>query len=127
MKILEYDFSGNKEKSESTPLFNNDNQKNGEIDEFLTENKKPSLLIHGAAGSGKSLTARKIEEYLWLQYQKQCYNKLWSDIKGTPPLIPIFIQLPTLKEPKFNAVEETLLSSLYRFDSKQIDILKDTV
>ncbi|KAM3147532.1 hypothetical protein pb186bvf_000339 [Paramecium bursaria] len=126
MKTLEFDFETNQEKQDQTPLFNADNYKNGEIDEFLTENKKSSLLIHGAAGSGKSLTARKIEEYLWLQYQKQCYNKLWSDIKGTPPLIPIFIQLPTLKEPKFNAIEETLLSSLYRFDQKQIDILKDT-
>ncbi|KAM3147504.1 hypothetical protein pb186bvf_000311 [Paramecium bursaria] len=125
MKILEYDFNTNQDKNEQTPLFNIDNQQNGEIDEYLTENKKSSLLIHGAAGSGKSLTARKIEEYLWLQYQKQCYNKLWSDIKGTPPMIPIFIQLPTLKEPKFNAVEETLLSSLYRFDQKQIDLLKD--
>lgn len=34
------------------------------------------------------------------------------------PLIPLFIQLPTLQEPKFNAIEETLLSSLYRFDQK---------
>ncbi|KAM3133405.1 hypothetical protein pb186bvf_014409 [Paramecium bursaria] len=124
MKTQEFDFNTNLEKLEQTPLFNFDNLQNGEIDEFLLENKKSSLLIHGVAGSGKSLTARKIEEYLWQQYKKQCLNKLWSDIQGTPPQIPIFIQLPTLKEPKFNAVEETLLS-LYRFDQKQIDQLKD--
>ncbi|KAM3130115.1 hypothetical protein pb186bvf_017821 [Paramecium bursaria] len=126
MKTQEFNFITNLETEQKTPLFNIDNEKNGEIDEFLREKEKSSLLIHGAAGSGKSLTARKIEEYLWLQYQKQCQNKLWQDINGTPPQIPIFIQLPTLKDPKFNAIEETLQSQMYRFDQKQTDLLKDT-
>ena len=66
MKTKEYDFNDNREKEEQTPLFNR--FENGEIDEFLNEDIKSSLLIHGIAGSGKSLTARKVEEYLWLQY-----------------------------------------------------------
>ena len=37
MKTLEYDFSLRKEKNDETPLFNYENEKNGEIDEFLTE------------------------------------------------------------------------------------------
>ena len=32
---------------------------------------KTSLLIHGAAGFGKSIAHRKIEEYLWDQYKQQ--------------------------------------------------------
>jgi DNA helicase IV len=45
-------------------------------------------LIQGKAGSGKSTAARKIEEFLWLLYQK---NK---DIQGAIPIIPIFVPLP---------------------------------
>ena len=70
MRTLEYDFDTRKEKNQDTPLFNYENEKNGEIDEFLTEKNKSSLLIHGIAGSGKSLTARKIEEYLWIMYKR---------------------------------------------------------
>ena len=40
------------------------------MDEFLDQPGKSSMLIHGIAGAGKSLSARKIEEHLWLQYQK---------------------------------------------------------
>ena len=54
--------------NEKTPLFNYDKFEYGEIDEFLSEkeNDKTSMLIHGPAGSGKSIAARKIEEYLWI-------------------------------------------------------------
>ena len=37
MRTLEYDFDTRKEKNEDTPLFNYENEKYGEIDEFLTE------------------------------------------------------------------------------------------
>ena len=36
------------------------------------------MLIHGLAGSGKSITARKIEEYLWENYKNQINGKEWS-------------------------------------------------
>ena len=45
---------------------------------FLMSLKKSSLLIHGIAGAGKSLSARKIEEHLWIQYQKKISNKVWE-------------------------------------------------
>ena len=53
-------------ENENTYLFNYDHIYDGEIDEFLNENNKRSLLIHGPAGSGKSISAKKIEEYLWM-------------------------------------------------------------
>ena len=37
MSTLEYDFDTRKEKNEDTSLFNYENEKYGEIDEFLTE------------------------------------------------------------------------------------------
>ena len=79
-----------KDKEERTPLFNHENYENGEVDEFLNESKKSSLLIHGIAGSGKSLSARKVEEHLWLQNKKTTSNKLWEQINETIT-IPIFI------------------------------------
>ena len=60
------------------------------MDEFLSEPKKSSLLIHGITGAGKILSARKIEEYLWLQYQKKTYSKIWDQINETIT-IAIFI------------------------------------
>jgi len=43
------------------------NKEEGEINEFLHE-EKCCLLIHGSAGSGKSTLARKIEEFIWSKY-----------------------------------------------------------
>ncbi|KAM3137494.1 hypothetical protein pb186bvf_010467 [Paramecium bursaria] len=119
----EEDEQNNKDENEEkkTPLFNYDQINSGEIDEFLIQESKSSLLIHGPAGSGKSLTARKIEEYLWKQYNKR-WDKITDDF-----IIPIFIQLPAIKDPKFNAIEETLKSTQYKFDQKQVDLFKDIV
>lgn len=33
------------------------------------------MLIHGQAGCGKSTAARKIEEFLWLDYKRK-----WNDV-----------------------------------------------
>ena len=79
-----------KEIEEKTPLFNHENYTTGEVDKFLKESQKSSFLIHGIAGSGKSLSARKVEEYLWLLYKKTTSNKLWEQISETIT-IPIFI------------------------------------
>ena len=38
----------------------------GEVNEFLLEEEKTVMLIHGIAGSGKSTTAKKIEEFIWI-------------------------------------------------------------
>ena len=44
----------------------------GEVNEFLLEEEKTVMLIHGIAGSGKSTTAKKIEEFMWkLQENKK--------------------------------------------------------
>ncbi|KAM3133641.1 hypothetical protein pb186bvf_014328 [Paramecium bursaria] len=120
IEIKKYDFTKMQEEQNSSFLFKSEN---GEINKFLNQNKQTSLLIHGQAGAGKSITARKIEEFLWLQYSKTTNNQQWNQLKVVP-LVPIFVQLPTLKEPKFLAIEESL-QSLYRFDQKQIEQLRE--
>ena len=71
--------------------------KEGEVNEFLLDggnNKLKVLLIHGIAGSGKSTTAKKIEEFVWKLHDKNIkFNKI--------VLIPIYISLPSLKNPIF--------------------------
>ncbi|CAD8141735.1 unnamed protein product [Paramecium octaurelia] len=104
-----------------TVLFTEDLFGNGEINEFIWKQQKDSLLIHGQAGSGKSTAARKIEEFLWLIYQK---NKNQTDYI---PLIPIFVSLPQLKDPIYCALEETLRSDNYRFSERQIEELKEAL
>ncbi|CAK90852.1 unnamed protein product (macronuclear) [Paramecium tetraurelia] len=104
-----------------TLLFTEDLFGNGEINEFIWKQQKDSLLIHGQAGSGKSTAARKIEEFLWLIYQK---NKNQTDYI---PLIPIFVSLPQLKDPIYCAIEETLRSDNYRFSERQVEELKEAL
>lgn len=51
------------------------------------------MLVSGYAGSGKSRAVKKIEEYIWKQ-------------KGPKSeWIPIYISLPTLKNPKYNLLD----------------------
>ena len=52
------------------------------------------MLIHGVAGSGKSTTAKKIEEFIWKLHEKN--KKIRNQL-----LIPIYISLPSLKNPVF--------------------------
>ncbi|KAM3129376.1 hypothetical protein pb186bvf_018524 [Paramecium bursaria] len=73
-----------------------------QLEEMLSQGGDQLILSHQFGRKQGNI----IKYYKW----DTSLNKLWSDIKSTPPLVPIFIQLPTLKEPKFNAVEETLLS-----------------
>ncbi|CAD8127673.1 unnamed protein product [Paramecium sonneborni] len=88
-------------------------QKNQE--ENKQKEKKDVMLISGNAGSGKSKAARKIEEYLWLQ---QGIHSKW---------IPIFVSLPTLKNPKYNLFEQALESENYQFDNYQIRDFKEAI
>lgn len=58
------------------------------------------MLLHGPAGCGKSTAARKIEEFLWLDYKENWLNRQWEQtVRSDKPLIPIFISLPSLKDP----------------------------
>ncbi|CAD8154788.1 unnamed protein product [Paramecium octaurelia] len=115
-------------ESKLIPMFDDDNQnKISIVNNFIwhdhqgKEYKDQSdvLLIHGQAGSGKSTIARKIEEYLWEQQQSQ-HNK-------EQILIPIFVSLPSLKDPLHSAIEETLQSEQLSFDKIQINQLKEEV
>ena len=63
------------------------------MNEFLYEGKTV-LLIHGLAGSGKSTTAKKIEEFIWKLHDSN--KKI-----GNYVLIPVYISLPSLKNPVF--------------------------
>ncbi|CAK76754.1 unnamed protein product (macronuclear) [Paramecium tetraurelia] len=94
------------------------NDKEGEVNEFLLDEKETVLLIHGVAGSGKSTTAKKIEELIW---------KLHNDNKKVRNqiLIPIYISLSSLKNPVFQAVEEALHQDEYGFDELQLRECKE--
>ena len=52
------------------------------------------MLIHGIAGSGKSTTAKKIEEFIRKLHDMN--KKVRNQV-----LIPVYISLPTLKNPVF--------------------------
>ncbi|CAD8120542.1 unnamed protein product [Paramecium sonneborni] len=89
----------------------------GEVNEFIWGVSKQNdvMLLSGNAGSGKSRAARKIEEFLWKQ---QGSNSKW---------IPIFVSLPTLKNPKYNLFEQALESENYQFDKYQVRELKEAI
>ncbi|CAK83935.1 unnamed protein product (macronuclear) [Paramecium tetraurelia] len=91
---------------------------NGEVNEFLLEENETVLLIHGVAGSGKSTTAKKIEEFVWKLHTNN--KKIRNQI-----LIPVYISLPSLKNPVFQAVEETLHQDEYGFDELQLRECKE--
>lgn len=81
------------------------------------------MLIHGQAGCGKSTASRKIEEFLWDDYKRVFFQIKWETLTNLykKPLIPIFVQLPTLKDPLHFAVDETLYSACYNFDKLQFN------
>ncbi|CAD8172290.1 unnamed protein product [Paramecium pentaurelia] len=90
----------------------------GEINEFLwceSESQKDVLLLKGKAGSGKSRASRNIEEFLWL------------NDTVFPQWIPIYVSLPSLKDPKHNLLEQALESQNYNFDKIQIREFKEAV
>ncbi|CAD8144981.1 unnamed protein product [Paramecium pentaurelia] len=89
------------------------NQKNQKIDAY---NYRDVLLIKGQAGAGKSTAAQKIEQFLW-QNQNE-FKQKW---------IPIYISLPTIKNPKFNLLEEVLESEFYNFDKIQTREFKELI
>ena len=62
---------------------------------FVSDTKV--LLLQGAAGGGKSLFLRQLEQNLWRSYHP-----------GRP--IPLFISLPTLANPTHHAIEQVLQS-----------------
>ncbi|CAD8113598.1 unnamed protein product [Paramecium sonneborni] len=94
------------------------NNYEGEVNEFLWsdgEQYKDVMLLKGKAGSGKSRASRNIEEFLWI-------NEL-----TTPQWIPIFVSLPSLKNPKHNLIEQALESQNYNFDKIQIREFKEAI
>ncbi|CAD8073443.1 unnamed protein product [Paramecium sonneborni] len=98
--------------------------RNGEVNEFIwhetlaikgNTEEKDVMLLSGFAGSGKSRAAKKIEEFIW---QSQGIQSEW---------IPIFVSLPTLKNPKYNLLDQALESENYQFDKYQIKEFKDAI
>jgi WD40 repeat protein/tetratricopeptide (TPR) repeat protein len=81
-----------------------------ETAKFLSSDKKV-LLILGDSGSGKSL------------YTQGLASKLWSDHKDDSP-IPVWISLPSLKNPVNRAIEETF--EKFGFNSEEIKNLRLT-
>ncbi|CAK74524.1 unnamed protein product (macronuclear) [Paramecium tetraurelia] len=123
LKTIEYDpVTGQSIKSKDgvtiTNLMSEQwNDFTGEVNEFIWDESKSNdvMLLSGNAGSGKSKAARKIEEFLWKQRE---INSKW---------IPIFVSLPTLKNPKYNLFEQALESDNYQFDKYQLREFKDAI
>ncbi|CAK87305.1 unnamed protein product, partial (macronuclear) [Paramecium tetraurelia] len=111
---------GIKNEEKKSILINLDNiyDKQGELNEFLFDEQKTVLLIHGVAGSGKSTAAKKIEEFIWILHNnnKRIRNQI---------LIPVYISLPSLKNPIFSSVEEALHQDEYGFDELQLRECKE--
>ncbi|CAD8182991.1 unnamed protein product [Paramecium pentaurelia] len=123
LTTIEYDpISGQIIKSNDNEirtklLSEQQNDFKGEVNEFIWDknSQKDVMLVSGFAGSGKSKAARKIEEFLWKQ-------------KGTQSKwIPIYVSLPTLKNPKFNLFEQALESENYQFDKYQIKEFREAI
>ncbi|CAD8076418.1 unnamed protein product [Paramecium sonneborni] len=96
---------------------NGNEVKQADVNLFLDFDKKSDvMLIRGQAGSGKSRAAKKIEEFIWKRHQRNQQD--W---------IPIFISLPSLKDPIKNLFNEAMESDYYHFDRIQIRELKDAI
>ncbi|CAD8181198.1 unnamed protein product [Paramecium pentaurelia] len=115
---IERDEEGDEEKKSILMSFENLYDKNGEVNEFLLDDKETVLLIYGVAGSGKSTAAKKIEEFIWRLHDT-------NEKTGNEILIPIYISLPSLKNSVFQAVEETLHQDEYGFDELQLKECKE--
>ncbi|CAK80818.1 unnamed protein product (macronuclear) [Paramecium tetraurelia] len=118
--IYRYSHKGEKKEDKLSILINLEqiDDTNGEVNEFLLEEHETVLLIHGVAGSGKSTTAKKIEEFIWKLHNNN--KKIRNQI-----LIPVYISLPSLKNPVFQAVEEALHQDEYGFDELQLRECKE--
>jgi ankyrin repeat protein/WD40 repeat protein len=81
-----------------------------ETAKFLSSDKKVLLLL-GDSGSGKSL------------YTQGLASKLWQDHKSDSA-IPVWISLPSLKNPVNRAIEETF--EKFGFNSEEIENLRLT-
>ncbi|CAD8054351.1 unnamed protein product [Paramecium sonneborni] len=102
-------------KNEIKILVSRKQNKNGIIDKFLEDQQQNQLLVlQGEAGSGKSLAIKMIEEFVW---------KRNDAIK----IIPVIVKLSELKDPIYNAINETLRSLNYKFDVSQIEQLQKDV
>ncbi|KAF9298709.1 hypothetical protein BGZ88_005181 [Linnemannia elongata] len=78
------------------------------LQEFLASDRQVMLIL-GDSGAGKSTFNRHLEHQLWIDYKR-----------GGP--IPVFINLATIDEPKYDMVTKQLLSN--NFDNDQIQELK---
>ncbi|CAD8132531.1 unnamed protein product [Paramecium octaurelia] len=124
IKTQDYDpISGNK-KTNSIGEFttfliaNKHDDFDGEVNEFLWsdyEKKKDIMLIKGKAGSGKSRASRNIEELIW------------SCDQISPNWIPIYVSLPSLKDPNHNLIDQALESENYNFDKIQVREFKEAI
>ncbi|CAK79314.1 unnamed protein product (macronuclear) [Paramecium tetraurelia] len=124
IKTQEYDpISGNKKQNKNGEFVtflmkSNYYDYDGEVNEFLwseDEKQKDVMLIKGKAGSGKSRASCNIEEFIWI------------NDSISPNWIPIYVSLPSIKDPNNNLIEQAFESENYNFDSIQIREFKDAV
>ena len=90
---------GQQEKVELIPF-----DVDGEVNQFLGNEKLKVLVIQGGGGSGKSLFCHIFSKKMLDEGQKE-----W---------IPVFINLPSLKDPLTQVIDEYLKTN--RFEEKEI-------
>jgi len=83
----------------------------GELNTFFAEDNQTVLLLAGHSGAGKSVVTQRFIISLWGKYKP-----------GNP--IPLWISLPSCKNPEKFAVQEVL--EKIGFDNEQINHLKTT-
>jgi len=88
------------------------------VNHFLQEGEHPLLLLQGKAGSSKSLFGRRLERKLWEEYERKSEQG-----NNQEALIPLFISLPQIANPKEKLVEQALARKGVQ-DSKTIEALK---
>eukprot|EP00961_Rhodomonas_salina_P253408 3424914-Rhodomonas_salina.1 len=91
------------------------------VKSFLKSKSKGCLLVSGRAGSGKSVFASKLEQYILGEYWKE--QQEHDTDQNVKNVVLIWANLPTLKNPLTNLFEEALANKYY-FQPNQVRELR---
>ena len=89
-----------------------------EVELFLASDQHSVLLVHGYAGSGKSTFADRLMNKLWKEYAEK-KAKQEKDAGVLPLPLPVLCNLPALKSPLVNMVDDALRQEFGREGIKE--------